>query len=229
MTQIPALPGQALAVLLIQMALILGVSRVLAELMKRLGQPAVIGELLTGIVLGPSLLGWLWPGYFQAIFPADAMQVHLLEVVAWIGMVLLLLLTGLETDVRLLRNLGRAALSSSVFGMAIPFAAGFVLGLTTPAEYLADPNQRLLFAAFLATAMSISAMPVIAKILFDLELTKRNISLIILSAGVVDDTTGWLLLSLIAGIAKAHDNPMWELGKTVALTVAFLPGARYLI
>src|ERR1700752_559400 len=103
------------------MALILGVSRLLAELMKRIGQPAVIGELLTGIVLGPSAIGWLWPGYLHTIFPAEATPGHLLEVVAWIGMVLLLLLTGFETDVRLLRNLGRAALTSSVFGMVIPF------------------------------------------------------------------------------------------------------------
>jgi Kef-type K+ transport system membrane component KefB/nucleotide-binding universal stress UspA family protein len=228
-SQIPALPGHALSVLLIQMALILGVSRLLAELMKRIGQPAVIGELLTGIVLGPSAIGWLWPGYLHAIFPAEATQVHLLEVVAWIGMVLLLLLTGFETDVRLLRNLGRAAMTSSVFGMVIPFVSGLVLGMTLPSEFLTNPDQRILFSAFLATAMSISAMPVIAKILLDMELTKRNISLIILSAGVVDDTTGWLLLSLIAGIAKAQDNVMWQFGKTVAYTAAFLAGCRYLV
>src|SRR6185295_3453234 len=99
-------------------------SRLLAEATKRLGQPAVIGELLAGIVLGPSLFGWLWPAGFAAIFPAEALQVHLLEVVAWIGMVLLLLLTGLETDVRLLRHLGRSALTSSLFGIIIPFSAG---------------------------------------------------------------------------------------------------------
>ena len=91
-------------------------------------------------------------------------------------MVLLLLLTGLETDVRLLRHLGRSALTSSAIGMIIPFACGFALGMFMPAEYPgAIPSRRILFALFLATAMSISAMPVIAKILMDLELTKRNI------------------------------------------------------
>lgn len=229
MAQVPALPGHALAVLLIQVALILTVSRLLAELMKRLGQPSVIGELLTGVVLGPSLLGWIWPGYFSTIFPADPTQVHLLEVVAWFGMVLLLLLTGLETDVRLLRNLGRAALSASAFGMTVNFAGGFTLGLLMPEHLLANPERRLLFAAFLATAMSISAMPVIAKILMDLELTKRNIALIILSAGVVDDTTGWLLLSLIAGIAKAQDWVFLRFLKTLGLTVGFLAASRYLV
>ena len=116
-------------------------------------------------------------------------------------MSLLLLLTGLETDLRLLRNLGRAALIASVMGMVLPFGLGFALGYYMPDEYLADPTSRMLFSLFLATAMSISAMPVIAKILIDLDLTKRNIGLVILSAGVVDDTVGWLILSLIAGAA----------------------------
>jgi Kef-type K+ transport system membrane component KefB/nucleotide-binding universal stress UspA family protein len=226
MQSAPALPGHALFLLLLQVVLILAVSRPLAEWMKRLGQPSVLGELLAGIILGPSLLGWVWPAAFAAIFPADAanqyLQPHLLEVVAWIGMVLLLLLTGLETDVRLLRHLGRSAFSSSAMGMIIPFASGFALGMFTPAEFLADPNRRILFSLFLATAMSISAMPVIAKILMDLELTKRNIGVVILSAGVVDDTTGWLILSLIAGIAGAHAAPLFQFASTVVLTAAFL-------
>ena len=117
-------------------------------------------------------------------------------------MVLLLLLTGLETDLRLLRNLGRAALIASLMGMVFPFATGFGLGLLTPDAYLAQPDRRILFSFFLATAMAISAMPVIAKILMDLDLTKRNIGVVILSAGVVDDTAGWLVLSLIAGVAS---------------------------
>ena len=241
MQSAPSLPGHALFLLLLQVALILAVSRPLAELMKRLGQPTVLGELLAGIVLGPSVLGWIWPGGFLHLFPADAanqfLQPHLLEVVAWIGMVLLLLLTGLETDVRLLRHLGRSAFTSSAFGMVVPFVSGFALGMYTPVEFLADPQRRILFSLFLATAMSISAMPVIAKILMDLELTKRNIGVVILSAGVVDDTTGWLILSLIAGIAGAHGSPVLQFFLTLLLTAAFLaasflvffPAARLLL
>jgi Kef-type K+ transport system membrane component KefB/nucleotide-binding universal stress UspA family protein len=236
MTSVPALPGHALLLVLLQMSLIIVVSRALAEMMKRLGQPAVIGELLAGIVLGPSLLGWLWPGAFAALFPAEPTQVHLLEMVAWIGMVLLLLMTGLETDVRLLRHLGRTALTSSLFGMVVPFLCGLALGLVTPTRFLADPDSRVLFALFLATAMSISAMPVIAKILIDLELTQRNIGVVILSAGVVDDTTGWLVLSLIAGIAGAKSNVLLHFFSTLVLTAVFVatcilflwPAARWL-
>src|SRR5205814_7998999 len=136
MSSVPALPGHALFLLLMQIALILAVSRLLAELMKRIGQPAVLGELSAGILLGPSLFGWLWPGGFAAAFPAEALHVHLLEMVAWLGMVFLMLLTGLETDIRLLRHLGRSALTSSGMGMLIPFVTGFVLGMLMPEEYL---------------------------------------------------------------------------------------------
>ena len=151
----------------------------------------------------------------HAVFPRDAAQFHLLDVFGSVGMALLLLLTGLETDVRLLRNLGRAALIASVIGMVLPFVLGFGLGYLMPVEYLADPQSRILFSAFLATAMSISAMPVIAKILVDLDLTKRNIGLVILSAGVVDDTVGWLILSLIAGAASRGAVHVAQLGFTV--------------
>jgi Kef-type K+ transport system membrane component KefB len=211
-----------LLLLFAQMALLLVASRLLGELFKRLDQPVVIGELVAGIVLGPSLFGWLWPAGFATVFPAQAAQVHLLEVVAWIGMVMLMLLTGYETDVRLLRHLGRAALTSSLFGMVVPFAAGFVCGELLPDPLLADPSRRHLFAAFFATAMAISAMPVIAKILLDLELTQRDIGVVILSAGVVDDTTGWLVLSVIAGLAVGGGYSPLTMARTLGFTFGFL-------
>ena len=187
---LPSLGGHAVFLLLIQIALLLVAARVGGELCRRVALPAVVGELAAGILLGPSVLGHYLPGVSAAIFPRDPAQFHLLEAFGTMGMVLLLLLTGLETDLRLLRHLGRAALVASVMGMVFPFATGFGLGLLTPDAYLAQPDRRILFSFFLATAMAISAMPVIAKILMDLDLTKRNIGVVILSAGVVDDTVG---------------------------------------
>ena len=92
-----------------------------------------------GIALGPSLFGHYAPGAFAAVFPSSAEQLHLPDAFGIVGMSLLLLLTGLETDLRLLRNLGRAALIASVMGMALPFALGFGLGYLMPAGYLTDP------------------------------------------------------------------------------------------
>src|SRR6476646_6314254 len=116
------LGGHAVFLLLIQIALLLVVTRLGAELVKRMGLPAVVGELAAGIALGPSLFGHYAPDSFEWLFPHDAEQFHLLDVFGSFGMVMLLLLTGLETDLRLLRNLGRAAVIASIMGMVVPFA-----------------------------------------------------------------------------------------------------------
>jgi Kef-type K+ transport system membrane component KefB len=226
---IPSLPGHSVFLLLIELALLVGAARIGAEIAKRIGLPSVVGEMTGGIMLGPTVLGHYFPGSFAAIFPPSAEQFHLLDGFGSVGMCLLLLLTGLETDLRLLRNLGRAAFIASVMGMVLPFGLGFGLGYVTPAEYLTDPSHRILFCFFLATAMSISAMPVIAKILIDLDLTKRNIGLVILSAGVVDDTVGWLILSLIAGAATHGVVHVAGLGLTVAYLAAFILGAAFVL
>jgi Kef-type K+ transport system membrane component KefB/nucleotide-binding universal stress UspA family protein len=228
-TPIPGLSGHAVFLLLVQLALLVAIARVGAEIAKRLGLPAVVGELSAGIALGPTLLGHYFPHAFEALFPADKEQFHLLDAFSTVGMSLLLLLTGLETDLRLLRNLGRAALIASVMGMVLPFGLGFALGYYMPAQYLADPSSRILFSLFLATAMSISAMPVIAKILIDLDLTKRNIGLVILSAGVVDDTVGWLILSLIAAAATRGVVHFQDLGLTVAYLTIFILVAIFVL
>lgn len=215
--------GHSVFLLLIQLALLLLVARIGASLSRAFGLPSVVGELAAGIVLGPSVFGHYAPALFAAVFPEESAQFQLLEVVGLLGMVLLLLLTGLETDLRLLKNLGKAAFVASLMGMVIPFAMGFGLGLWMPESYLTEPNRRVLFSAFLATAMAISAMPVIAKILLDLDLMKRNIGLTILSAGVVDDTAGWLILSVIAGAAAQGGSiKLGAMGLTVAYMAVFL-------
>jgi Kef-type K+ transport system membrane component KefB/nucleotide-binding universal stress UspA family protein len=227
--RVPSLPGHSVFLLLVELALLVAMARLGAEIAKRIGLPAVVGEMSGGIALGPTLFGHYFPGAFAAVFPPTAAQFHLLDAFSAVGMTLLLLLTGLETDLRLLRNLGRAAFIASVMGMVLPFGLGFALGYFTPAEYLTDPSHRVLFSLFLATAMSISAMPVIAKILIDLDLTKRNIGLVILSAGVVDDTVGWLILSLIAGAATHGAVHVADLGITVMFLVAFIVAAAVVL
>src|SRR5262249_47936700 len=188
------------------------------------GQPTVVGELAAGIVLGPTVFGDFFPNAFAHLFPPQAEQYHLPEIISWLGLVMPPLLAGLQTRVGALENLGRTARAAHVSGMAVPFVFGLGLGLWMPGRYVAQPNHQILFALFLATAMSISAMPVIAKILLDLDLTRRNIGVVILSAGVVDDTTGWLILSLIAGAADASRG-----GASVAHVAIALAGTALFV
>jgi Kef-type K+ transport system membrane component KefB/nucleotide-binding universal stress UspA family protein len=222
------LSGHAIVLVLLQMSVLLTVARLGSELVKRLGLPSVIGELAAGILVGPSFLGHFSPETFSLLFPNDAEQTHLLEIMSWFGMILLLLLTGIETDLRLLKNLGRSAFAASIFGMAVPFGFGFGLGWWIPDSFVAQPDHRTVFALFLATAVAISAMPVIAKILIDLDLTKRNIGVVILSAGVVDDTTGWIVLSMIAGAATGGAR-LRGLAISVGGTAAFLVVAYFVL
>jgi Kef-type K+ transport system membrane component KefB/nucleotide-binding universal stress UspA family protein len=219
--------GQAILTLLVQLAAMLLLARTLAEVMRRLGQPAVIGELLAGVLLGPTVLGHFAPEVFALAFPPEESQRQLLEIVSWLGMVLLLLLTGIETDIRAMRNLGRAALMASVFGMVVPFATGLALGWLLPDPFLTDPTNRPIFALFLATTMAISAMPVIAKILLDLDLITHSTGVVILSSAVVDDTIGWLILSVIAGLAAGGTFSPAELGLTLLWLTVFLVVMRW--
>jgi Kef-type K+ transport system membrane component KefB/nucleotide-binding universal stress UspA family protein len=187
---------------ILQVGALLLASRLLGDLMKRWGQAAVVGELLAGVVLGPSILGHLAPPLYAWLFPSDPLSGSLLEAVAWLGVITLLLYIGLETDLGILHGMGRTATVVSVFGMTIPFGCGLALGFLLPASSLAAPNERLIFALFMAVAIAISAVPVIARILLDLGLMRRDLGMLILAAGIIDDTTGWLMLSIVAGLAE---------------------------
>jgi Kef-type K+ transport system membrane component KefB len=199
-------------------------ARIGGEIAARLGLPLHVGELAMGIALGPSLLGWLWPSAFDALFPADAATRSLLDVVSWIGVILLALLAGLETRLEVLRTAGRAVFGGWVGGFGLPFAAGLALGMSVPERLVPAGVDRPVFALFLATAMSISAIPVIARILMDLRLHGTRLGSMIMSTAVADDTVGWIVLAVVAGLA----GDALELGpivRTVLLTAAFVVGA----
>ncbi|CAM3332737.1 cation:proton antiporter [Rhodothermus bifroesti] len=210
--------------LLVQIAVLLLTARGLGEVAQRLNQPSVVGEILAGILLGPSLLSSLFPALGSWIMPQTPVQGYLLEVVSLLGVMFLLLITGLETDLALIRRQARTAVGASLGGILVPFISGFVLGYYLPDVLLVRTEQRLIFALFLATAMSISAIPVIAKVLIDMKLMRRDVGQTILAAGMVDDAMGWILLSIVAGLAAGAqvsvESVLWAVAK-VALFIAF--------
>ena len=114
-------------IFVLEIILLLLVGRGIGELLERLGQPAVMGQLIGGILLGPSLLGWLWPEAELLVFAGDASQKSMINAIAQLGVLMLLLLTGMETDLRLVRRVGRACFSISAAGVAVPFAIGAVV------------------------------------------------------------------------------------------------------
>jgi Kef-type K+ transport system membrane component KefB/nucleotide-binding universal stress UspA family protein len=231
---IQPLPHHALLIVLIQLAVLLLVSRTAGELMQKVNLPPVVGELLAGVLLGPSVLGALLPDLQNQIFPRDQMQSNLLSVVSWLGVLFLLIVTGLETDLNLIIRKGKTALMISMGGIIVPFITGLGLGYFLPDSFLADPSKRLVFMLFIATAMSISAVPVIAKVLMDLNLIRRDIGQITLAAGMTDDTIGWILLSVVAGLATSGTIDVKSvlgsvLGAVLFLAFAFTVGRSLMI
>lgn len=209
-------------VLVVQIAILLFTARALGEVAQRLGQPSVVGEILAGIVLGPSLLSSFIPAFGAWIVPQTEVQGYLLEVISLIGAIFLLLITGLETDLSLIRRHARTAVGVSLGGITFTFLSGFLLGQFLPDFLLADNNERLVFALFIATAMSISAIPVIAKVLMDLNLMRRDVGQTIIAAGMSDDTIGWILLSVVAGLASGEAITAGSVLQTVGSVLAFM-------
>lgn len=197
-------------------------ARALGELARRLNQPSVVGELLAGILLGPTLLSSVVPFLGTWLLPQTDVQGYLLEVISLVGATFLLLLTGLETDLGLIRRHARTAIGVSFGGIVVTFTTGFALGRLLPGSLLAADGSRLVFSLFVATSMSISAIPVIAKVLIDLNLMRRDIGQTILAAGMSDDTTGWTLLSIVAGLASGAAVTAGSVLTTVASVAAFM-------
>ena len=213
---------QRAMIFLTQIMLLIVAGRLLGELMQRIGQPAVIGQLLAGIILGPSVFGALWPEARQMIFPTASADRQMLQAVSELGVLMLLLLTGMETDLALVKRVRRAAAVTSVAGIVIPFLCGYVLGEMLPDSVLPDPRRRLLTSLFLATAMSISSVKIVAVVLREVDFLRRNLGQVILAAAILDDTIGWTILALIGGLAAHGEILMGPLLVTVFGTVAFL-------
>jgi Kef-type K+ transport system membrane component KefB/nucleotide-binding universal stress UspA family protein len=215
-------PGSAEFLLLTQIAVLILVGRLLGEGMQRIGQPAVIGPLLGGVLLGPSFFGLFWPHAQQAIFPQDAHQMSMVNAVAQFGILMLLLLAGMQTDFGLIKRVRRAALSTSICGIALPFVCGFFLGESLPASILPKPEYRLITALFLGTALSISSVKVVAVVVREMNFARRNLGQIILATAIIDDTVGWIIIAVTLSLAARGEIDFNSVGASVLGTVLFL-------
>lgn len=223
---VPPIAAPRLLLFLTQVALLLLLAVLLGRLAGRLRLPAVVGELCAGVLLGPSLLAHALPTVSGWLLPRDPDQFHLLDAVGQLGVLLLVGVTGIHLDVRLLRRQRRTAALVSACGLAVPLALGVGCGFLLPAALMAEGTDRMVFAAFLGVALCVSAIPVIARTLIDLNLFHHDLGQLILTAAIVDDTVGWLLLSVVAGMAatdpSAGTAALSVLGVLVVLVAATL-------
>lgn len=214
-----------------QLFVLLFAARALGALMRAVGQPTIIGELAAGVLVGPSVLGKLAPSMSEWLFPDDPVQSGMLLTVGWLGVFLLLIDIGFETDLDLIRSLGRAAALVTAGSLLLPLAAGAGLGAVLPGEFLGAADDRLVFVLFVSASISISALAVMAKVLGDLALTRRNVGQLMLATGMANDATGWLLLGLIAAFATSGslsaDHILVPIvGMAIFIVAAFTVGQR---
>lgn len=206
---------------LLQVLILMGCARGLGELLRRWKQPALPGEILVGVVLGPTILGRFLPEYQQALFPPDAIQHAMLESIAWLGVLFLLLDTGLEMDFSIAWRQRGSAFVIAISDIIIPMTIAFAAAILLPARYMVSPDQRVVFSLFIATVMTISALPVAARVLHDLKLLKADLGFLVMSALTVNDIVGWVLFTIILGIFITGTTALGPIALVFASTVGF--------
>lgn len=201
---------------LVALAVVVIAARVLAALFRWLGQPQVMGEVVAGLLLGPSFLGWIAPQMAAELLPAAIAQ-HL-AVIAQIGIILFMFLVGLELDTGLLRQRTQASIAISHASIVAPFLLGTALALWLYPRFAGDGVSFTPFALFIGVAMSVTAVPVLARILTDNKIQKSRLGVIALACAAVDDVTAWCLLALVVSVARAQPG---QVAFTVVAAIAF--------
>ncbi|MBN8695744.1 MAG: cation:proton antiporter [Bacteroidetes bacterium] len=211
-----------LIVLLLSISSMLIISRIFAEIGKKFKLPVVMGELIVGIILGPTVLGMIFPEVFQYLFPRTGNIPIALDGIFSLSVIMLLFVAGMEVQLPLVLKQGKVAVYTSLFSMVIPFFTGFAIAWFFP-EIFSIPNEhdaKLLFALFFGTALSISALPVIARILMDMNLFQTNIGMVIIASAMFNDLIGWLIFSLVLSLTNEGSEHM-SLWYTVAYIIGF--------
>jgi Kef-type K+ transport system membrane component KefB len=202
---------------IVQLVAIVAVARISGTLFRRIGQPSVCGEIAAGLILGPSLFGKFFPGTFQTIF--DPAITPVFNILSQLGLILVMFLMGLEFDFDHLPDNRRTALSVSIAGIMLPFSLGFVLGKVMHSQ-LGLTGSWINFSLFMATAMSITAIPVLGRIMIELNIARTRIGSVTISAAAVNDAIGWTILALITAIVRSTFDPM-KLATMIGSVIAY--------
>jgi len=210
--------GFPLITLLIAVSVVVVACKLSGMLMQRIGQPPVTGEIVAGIVLGPSVLGAFWPAGASAVLPASI--VPNLNVLAQVGVVLFLMLAGLEINTALLRGRGKVALLVSHVSIAFPSMLGVGVAVFAYTEFAPEGIGFLAFALFFGVSLSITALPVLVRILQDIGMFGSKVGVLALTCALVDDVTAWTLLAIVVALVTA--SSLGGVAVTIGLTAVFV-------
>jgi len=193
----------------------------MAEIARRIKLPPVVGEILAGILLGQTILGMLFPSAFEWLFPSEGESALILDGFVHVSVVLLLFIAGLEVDLGIVIQQRRQAFLTSFLGLIVPFFLGFIIPFSFPEIFgFEDRNKLILFSIFMGTSMSITALPVIARILMDLNMLRSGFGMLIISSAMINDLIGWLIFTVVLSMMGQGGDGM-SLAKTIGLTLGF--------
>ena len=216
------LSHQEITILFFSLAILLTLARFLGEVAMRFHQPAILGEILAGILLGPTVLGIIAPGIQDFLFPSEKHLSLVLHGLTTVAITLFLLVAGMEVDLSSVWRQGRMALMISLFGMIIPFAIGFFAASYFPQFFGAQMEaDYFIFALFMGTAFSISALPVIAKTMMDLNLYRSDLGMLVISVAIINDIVGWLIFAVILGMMGGHTPGGMNVSHTIFYILIF--------
>ena len=209
-------------VVFLALATLLASAKLAGELAKKLGQPLVLGEIVAGILLGPTVLGHYKPAVYGFLFPHSGPVALVLDGVTAISVAFFLLTAGIEIDLTSIFRQGKSALLVSSFGMVVPFVFGFLAAVIFPRLLGAETGaDRLVFALFIGTALSISALPVIARILMDLGLLQTEMGTVVMSSAMFGDLMGWVFFGLVLGMMSPGSHSAHSQHHTILLVLGF--------
>jgi Kef-type K+ transport system membrane component KefB len=207
--------------LLLQLSIMILAARLLGELVRRFNQPMVLGEIIAGVILGPSILGMVSPEFYEMMFPATGDNNIVLEGIISVSVVLLLFIAGMEVELDLVWQQGKRALFTSMFALFVPLIVGFSVSYFAPSLFnLGDNDDKLVFSLFIGTTLAITALPVIARVLMDLNIFKTKMGMVIIASAMIIDILGWIIFTIILSM-MGEDSGSLSVGQIVLITLLF--------
>ena len=214
-----------ITILFVSLGILLASARILGEIARLFQQPAVLGEIIAGILLGPTVFGSVFPNLHETLFPGEGAVLVALQGFTAIAIALFLMVAGMEVDLSTAWRQGKTASVVAFLGIVVPFTLGFVT--TWFMEDLfsnGSKHPHLILSLFIATAMSISALPVIARILMDLNIYRTDLGMFVISAAILNDLAGWIIFGVLLGLIDTGGASTWTTGQVLILIVLFTGG-----
>ncbi|MEY3106354.1 MAG: hypothetical protein RIT35_520 [Pseudomonadota bacterium] len=228
MTSIRPLSPIEIESFLLQIAVLLGFAYVGGQVFKRWKQPTLIGNIIAGVLLGPTILGHWFPEFQILIFKPDQTQANMLSAITWVGLLLFLMEAGIDVNLNVLKRTGSQSIWVSAGGLVIPMISGFTLGALIPENFLIKSSDRFTLSLFLAVSMSISALPPIAMVLREKSMLRHKIGQIALGSAMLDDIVAWILVAVMTSLYLTGHFDGLAAAKTTGAALTFL-GISYAV